>query len=138
MRYKGIAYPIIKHPQGYFHSAATDMDQVKSDLAAIILTEPGQRIFVPNFGTALNTINLNAPMEMARSEAKMKIATALKKWEKRIQVHDIVVDFARDADTKKLILKINVLFIDPINIKSIESLTVYKSFGGLDGRNMPF
>lgn len=138
MRYKGIAYPVVKHPRGYLHNAATDLDQVKSDMATIILTEPGQRIFVPNFGTGLGKINLNAPKEMARAEARMKIATALKKWEKRVQVHDITVEFVKDKDTNKLILKINVLFIDPVNIKNIESLTVYKSLGGLDGRNMPF
>lgn len=138
MRYKGIAYPIVKHPQGYFHNAATDMDQIKSDMATIILTEPGQRIFVPNFGTGLSKVALNVPAEIAKGEIRVKIATALKKWEKRVQVHDIVVEFVKDKPNNKLILKISVLFIDPINIKNIEGLTLYKSLGGLNGRNVPF
>lgn len=136
MRYKGVAYPIIKHPQGFFHNAASDVNQIKSDMAAIILTEPGERIFIPYFGTGLMKVNLNSPMEVVKNEIKLKIATAIKKWEKRVQVHDIVVDLAESEG--KLILKINVLFIDPINIKDIENLIVYKSLGGANGRRMPF
>jgi hypothetical protein len=136
MRYKGIAYPIVKHPQGFFHNAASDMSQVKSDMAAIILTEPGERIFVPHFGCGLSKINLNAPAEITIAEVRKKVATALKKWESRVQVHDIVVDFGESDD--KLIIKINVLFIDPFNISNVESLIVYKSLGGMNGRSMPF
>ncbi len=136
MIYKGIAYPLTKHPQGFFHNAISDMAQVKSDMAAIILTDPGERIFIPNFGTGLSLLNTNAPRQVAVNEARMKIATSLKKWEKRIQVHDIIVDFEKDDD--KVMLKVIVLFINPNNIKNMESLTVYKTLGGNNGRNMPF
>jgi len=138
MRYRGIAYPIVKHPQGYFHNAANDIDQIKADMAAIILTEPGERIFVPNFGTGLSKVKLNVPVEMAKSEAKLKVATSLQKWEKRVQVHDVMVDFVQDKENNRLILKVNVMFIDPANVRNIESLIVYKSLGGINGRHMPF
>lgn len=138
MIYKGIVYPLVKHPQGFFHNADSDMAQIKSDMAAVILTEPGERIFVPNFGTGLSRINTNVPIEVAKDEARVKIATSLKKWEKRVQVHDVLVDFARDEESDKVILKIVVLFINPSNIKSAENLTVYKTLGGNNGRNMPF
>ncbi len=137
MIYKGIAYPLTKHPQGFFHNAISDMAQIKSDMAAIILTEPGERIFIPNFGTGLDSVNTNAPKQVAISAARLKVATSLKKWEKRIQVHDVVVDFAKD-ENNKLILKITVLFLNPANIQNIENLTVYKTLGGSNGRNMPF
>lgn len=136
MRYKGIAYPIVKHPQGFFHNSSSDINQIKSDMAAIILTEPGERIFVPFFGTGLMKVNLNSPVEMVESEIKLKVATSLKKWEKRIQVEDVIVDISKSDD--KVVVKINVLFIDPISIRTKESLVVYKSLGGINGRNMPF
>lgn len=137
MRYKGVAYPIIKHPKGFFHNSQSDVAQIKSNLAAIILTEPGDRIFIPFFGTGLKKINLNAPMDMVKSQIRIKVATAIKKWETRIQVHDVAIDLAVNEDDK-LVAKINVLFIDPVNVNNIESLTVYKSLGGMNGRNMPF
>ena len=138
MRYKGIAYPLIKHPRGFFHNAASDIAQVKSDMAAIILTEPGERIFVPYFGTGLRKVNLNAPMEIVKDAMRVKIATALKKWEKRVQVSDIGVELIKDKENNVLVAKVSVLFLDPFNIKDIQSLIIYKSLGGLDGRPMPF
>lgn len=137
MRYKGIAYPIIKHPQGFFHNSPSDIAQIKSNLATIILTEPGERLFVPYFGTGFKKVNLNAPMSMVKSEIRTKIATAIKKWENRIQVHDVVVDLAVNEENK-LIVKINLMFFDPINVNNVESLIVYKSLGGMNGRTMPF
>lgn len=138
MKYKGISYPLVKHPQGFFHNAISDMAQIKADMAAIILTEPGERLFAPNFGTGLSRINTNVPMQLAIDEARLKIATSIKKWEKRVQVHDIIVDFAKDEESNKIILKIIVLFINPSSINNIENLTVYKTLGGMNGRNMPF
>ena len=136
MRYKGILYPLLKHPRGFFHSAGADVEQIKSDMAAVILTEPEERLFLPYFGVSFKKINLNAPATLVKSEIRMKVASALKKWEKRVQVHDVLIDLAKSEDGK-LIVKISVLFIDPINIRNIESLTVYKSLGLISG-NMPF
>ena len=137
MRYKGIAYPLIRHPEGVFHNSVTDVGQIKSGLATIILTEPGDRIFVPYFGTPLGKVNLNAPREIVLADIRLKVASAIKKWERRVQVHDVLIDLAT-TDDDKIIVKVNVLFIDPINVNNIESLTVYKSLGGINGRNMPF
>lgn len=136
MRYKGIAYPFMKHPKGFFHNSASDVAQIKSNIAAIILTEPEERIFVPYFGTPLKTVNLNQPMELVKADMRVRIATAIKKWEKRVQVHDITVDLAMNDD--RLIANINVLFLDPINVRNVESLVVYKSLGGMNGKLMSF
>lgn len=144
MRIKGIQYPLIKHPQGFFHNAASDMAQIKADMAAIILTEPGERIFVPYFGTGLRKVNLHSPIEVVKDAMKIKIATSLKKWEKRVQVSDVGVDLIKDTRNgdksfdNVLIVKISVLFLDPFNVKEIQSLIIYKSLGGIDGRLMPF
>jgi phage baseplate assembly protein W len=127
MRYKGIAYPITKHPQGFFHNAVSDVAQIKSDMAAVILTEPTERLFLPYFGTNLKTVNLNAPLQLVRSEIRMRIATSLKAWEKRVQVTDIVVDISKN-DTK-VIAKISVYFINPVNINDTQTLVLYKSLG---------
>jgi phage baseplate assembly protein W len=136
-RIKGIAYPLTKHPQGFFHNAAADVTQIKADMAAIILTEPEERIFELHFGTPLSKLNLNAPAEIVASEARMMIAVALKKWEKRVQVDDVIVNLTNTEDNK-LLLKIQVLFIDPVNIRNVQDLILYKSLGGIDGRPMPF
>ncbi len=137
MRYKGIYYPITKNPRGYFHNT-DDVSQIKASLASIILTEPNERIFEPSFGVSLSKVNLNAPMELVKSEIRMKVATGLKRWEKRVQVSDILVDLVEDETNKILIAKIEVLFLDPIDIRTSHSLLLHKSLGGTDGKPMPF
>ncbi len=131
MALKGIGYPLTKHPQGYFHSAATELSQVKSDMAAIILTEPGERVFENYFGTPLSKLHLNAPAELVAAEARMMIAVSLKKWEKRVQVEDIVVNLVH-TDDKKLVLNIRVLFINPNDINNLQDLVVYKYLGEVE------
>jgi phage baseplate assembly protein W len=107
-------------------------------MAAIILTEPGERIFEPAFGTSLSLVNLNAPLEIVKAEVRMKVATSLKRWEKRVQVNDVRVNLFEDEEYNVLVARIEIIFIDPMDIKNTQSLLLHKSLGGLDGRPMPF
>lgn len=134
---RGIAYPLTKHPQGFFHNAADDLTQIKSDMAAIILTEPEERIFEPYFGVDFSNLNLNQPKELVASDARIKIAVALKKWEKRVQVNEIYVQLIT-TEAKELVLKIHVFFIDPNDIRNTNDLLVYKSLGSAEGKNLPY
>ena len=135
-RFKGLAYPITKHPKGFFRNGDSDIDEIKSSIATIILTESRERIFEPHFGIDLNSVNLNAPKEMVESQFRIKIANMIKRWEKRIQVEEIITKL--DEVDANLILMISIYFIDPTNIKMIHELNIYKSLGGVDGRKLPF
>jgi len=135
-RFLGMAYPITKHPQGFFRNANTDVDEIKSSIATILLTEPQERIFEVHFGTNYKSVHLNAPREMVEGEFRFKIASAIKRWEKRVQVTEIVVKL--EEINENLVLMAVVYFIDPTNIKTIHDVTIYKSLGGIQGRKMPF
>lgn len=135
-RFKGLAYPIIKHPHGFFRNADSDLDEIKSSMAIIVLTEPKERIFEPHFGCNLRKINLNAPKEMVESEFRVAIATSLKRWEKRVQVEDVKVGL--ETVDGNLIATITIYFLDPVDVRNLQELTIYKSLGGINGRRMPF
>ena len=47
----GVRFPF--NAEGVFFSTFTTAEQVKSNLLNILLTEPGERIFKPNFGVGL-------------------------------------------------------------------------------------
>ena len=47
----GVRFPF--NAEGVFYSTYTTAEQVKSNLLNVILTEPGERIFKPNFGVGL-------------------------------------------------------------------------------------
>jgi len=135
-KYKGIAYPLSKHHQGFLHNANTDVEQLKCNMATIILTEPGERVCEPYFGTSILRVNLNAPEEVVKDTFRQNVAKALKLWESRVQVQDVKTSLS--VYEGNLILMISVYFIDPFNLNDIEELHVQKSLGGIDGRPMPF
>ena len=55
MKFLGAPYPIIKHPRGFFHTQS-GIDQVKADLLILLLTNPGERVMLPDFGAGLNRL----------------------------------------------------------------------------------
>lgn len=134
-RFKGISYPLIKHPEGFFHHGS-DIDLIKSSMAAVILTEPQERIFEPTFGVNLSKINTNSPSELVEGDFRVRIASVLKRWEKRVQVVDIKVKI--EKLNEQMIARIQVLFIDPIDIRKTHELSIVKALGDINGRSLPF
>lgn len=135
MRYRGTAYPILKTTRGYFCSS-DDISQIKADMLTILMTRPGERIMELQFGTPFNTLNLGQPMELMVEEARQMIATALKIWEKRVQVTSVDVLFVDRADLKAgYDINIQVSFIDPVNLQEEHLLTLQIPLdGGNHGR----
>src|SRR5580658_5795779 len=122
IRYKGIAYPLTKHHQGFLHNSDIDIDQIKSSLATIILTEPGERVMNPVFGTPLASVYLNQPQEIVQKNFKQKVAASIKRWEKRIQVNDVKINLQTIKDDtlgSELMIMVSVYFIDPVKLNEV-------------------
>ena len=49
----GITLPVMKGNSGYFNQAFSSFEQAKSNLKNLLLTNKGERILQPNFGTGL-------------------------------------------------------------------------------------
>lgn len=118
MKYKGINYPLIRHPQGYLHNSDTDLDQIKSDMLSVILTKAGERVHEA-FGINWHLVNYNQPEEAIRQQVRQMIAVALVRNEPRIQVEDIIIEI---EDT--IIKSINIIFQDPTNPNNFENLEI--------------
>lgn len=136
LKYKGIIYPLSKHHQGFMHNAASDLEQLKSNMAAILLTEPGERVFEPHYGTRILSVILNRPVEVVKDSFRKNVFNSLSKWEKRIKINDVQINL--NVYEGNLILMISVFFLDPFDLKNKEELHIQKSLGGIDGRPMPF
>jgi phage baseplate assembly protein W len=48
MNFLGAPYPIIKSPRGLLRTQS-GINQIKSDLLVLLLTEPGERVMLPEF-----------------------------------------------------------------------------------------
>lgn len=131
MKFLGSPYPIEKHPMGFFHTQS-GIDQIKSDLLILLLTNPGERVMLPTFGTPLRRLVFEPNDTTLQMTARDMIISAIEMWEPRIVVDAIEVggadlDSLNPADLEEdvdYILSIKIKFFDPQNIQNLQSLTL--------------
>jgi phage baseplate assembly protein W len=140
MSFLGLPYPITRHPLGLLRTQ-DGMNQVKSDLLVLLLTEPGERVMLPEFGTPLKRFFFEPNDSIVVDNIKQVIADSIRTWEPRIAVTQIEVTnsdadvrSALDASDKKEdlghILLIRILFADFNNISSVQELKLEIPLGG--------
>jgi phage baseplate assembly protein W len=142
-KFKGCPYPITTHPLGYLHTQ-WGVDQIKSDLLILLMTNPGERIMLPQYGTNLNKFLFEPNDELLRQEVKNEIITAIKNWEPRVTITNIEIFSGTGGLTKPVyetgitvnesspeflnneehVLGIKINFIDPENISEIQELVL--------------
>jgi phage baseplate assembly protein W len=135
----GVPYPIVKNPRGFLYSQ-DGIDQIKSDMLVLLLTNPGERVMNPNFGTPLRRLIFEPNDPALRLEAKNMIINSINRWEPRIAVENIEVESKIDNnslnksdDKQELehILFIRIIFVDPQNIKEVQELLLEVPLGGI-------
>lgn len=127
MNFSGCPYPIKKTSQGLL-SSLKGIDKIKANLLCILLTNPGERTMLPNFGTPLREIFFDPNDEVLAEKAKQMIITSIKKWEPRVVINaiDIYSNYEENDDengnSSEHVLYIKIMFSDPENISEIQEL----------------
>jgi phage baseplate assembly protein W len=121
----GCPYPIFKTSRGYFPTQR-GVDVIKSDLLQLFLTSPGERIMMPEFGCNLRQFLFEPNDEVLVESVREVVIEALERWEPRIAVLEINIS----NDTENQLLKIDILFRHPENIKVVEELSLELPVGG--------
>ncbi len=131
MSFLGAPYPITKHPRGFFRTQS-DINQIKSDLLILLLTEPGERVMLPEFGTNLRKFFFEPNDANILEQVREEIARSISTWEPRIAVQNIevsngssVVDSLNPQDPREdleHILLIKILFTNFNDITKVEEL----------------
>lgn len=140
MSFLGAPYPIVKHPLGMLRTQR-GMNQVKSDLLVLLLTEPGERVMLPEFGTPLKKYIFEQNDSTIVERVKETIANSIRTWEPRIAVSNIEVTNSPDSMKNSLnisesgqdldhILMIRILFSDFDNIQQVQELKLEVPLGG--------
>lgn len=133
----GIPYPIRKTPHGFLYPQG-GIDQVKSDMLILLLTNPGERVMEPTYGTPLRTLLFEPNDLTLQIRARNMIIASIQKWEPRIKIDDIqvssvdetILNIADDKSELESILFIRILFRDPQNIKEVQELTLEVPLAG--------
>lgn len=128
----GIPYPTLKDPRGYWYSQS-GVNTIKSDLLQLLLTNPGERVMLPEYGTALRKLLFEPNDPTLAEQARNMIINSISRWEPRIAVQNIEVSTNIDDTSlnnyddntqKDHILFIRIIFVEPQNIKEIQQLTL--------------
>ena len=134
----GVPYPITKNPRGFLYSQ-DGIDQIKSDMLVLLLTNPGERVMLPDFGTPLRKLIFEPNDNQLTSTARNMIIDSIRRWEPRIAVQNIEVSSKIDdkslnkSDDKQEIehiLFIRIIFVDPQNIREVQELQLEVPLGG--------
>lgn len=137
-KFKGYTYPITKDAKGYFHSQS-DIDQIKSDLFVLLMTNPGERIMLPLYGAGLRSLIYEQNDTDLRIKVRDLIIKAITDWEPRITVEQVEVlasvdpyslDRYDDRNQDENILMVRISFFDPQNIQNVQELNLTVPLGG--------
>jgi len=132
----GTPYPIVKTPQGLL-SPVKNYEAIKADLLQLLLTNPGERVMIPDFGTPLRTLIFEQNTTTLAENARTMIIEAIRNWEPRIAVQNITVrnqgtmfdNDEADPDSVGNELYISITFSTPDNIRETDTLVLQLPVG---------
>ena len=84
-------FPIVKNPLGLL-APTTGLKGIKGDLIQLLLTNPGDRVMLPTYGTPLRRLVFEPNTSMLADNVKSVIIQSINQWEPRIVVESIDVE----------------------------------------------
>lgn len=131
MELLGCPYPIVKTPLGLLPTIY-DIQAVKADLMQLLLTNPGERVMMPDFGTPLRKLLFEQNDPTIYDKIRSVIIASISQWEPRIVVTEVEVTDElhqtgaaaelKNANTNSVYVKVN--FYLPNKIQASERLVL--------------
>jgi len=136
-KFLGMPYPLQDHARGFMHTQF-GTQQIKSDMLALLLTNPGERVMLPNYGVGLRKFLFEPNDALVIQEVTQAIDSQIRLWEPRIVIKNIEVGIPSRNDLNpadslediESILLIRIEFLDPDNIQEIHELKLEVPLGG--------
>ena len=89
--YVGIEFPLDHSQEGFFRRTKTIRQQVKSNIRNLLLTEKGERVFQPNFGSNLKSLLFEQITSTSLENVENDIRESLSTWLPYVNVNSLVV-----------------------------------------------
>lgn len=113
-KFINIRYPFKDSRKGYFIDMnKTDSEAIKSDLMHLILTQKGERLYNPNFGTNLMKFIFEQNDSVTFSDIKTEISDVVKRYIPELNLNNVTLDYVEDNDHVAL-LTINYTVSDGV------------------------
>ncbi|HEY8610109.1 MAG TPA: GPW/gp25 family protein [Roseomonas sp.] len=89
-----LAFPFRIGPDGRTASPASDAEHVRDELLQLLLTDPGERPFLVEFGGGVRKLVFEPASDVLRGVVKARITQALSRWlGNRLTVERLEVEF---------------------------------------------
>ena len=137
-KFLGAQYPFVITPRGIV-AQKNGVDQIKADMLQLLLTNPGERVMLPDFGTPLRKLFFEPNDPALEQKARQMIAESLRKWEPRVVISQVeitsnfdkdLLDTSDTGDEAEGILGIKIIFVDPQDISTVDELVIEVPIGG--------
>jgi len=105
-KFINIRYPFQVSPEGFFLDlTTTTIDAVKSDLQHLLLTEKGERFYMPDFGTGLKKFLFDPSDEKNLSDIENDLKVTVNKYLPGLIITGI--QLFSDDDQKAVVVRVN-------------------------------
>jgi phage baseplate assembly protein W len=95
-----LAFPFRIGSDGRTAAPASDAEHVRDELLQLLLTSPGERLFLPEFGGGLRRLVFEPASDTLRNVVKARITQALSRWlGQRLTVERLEVEWESSAAT---------------------------------------
>ena len=119
----GPKLPLIKDANDGFATTQTLKENIKQSLKMLILTNPCERIMIPEYGVGLRTFLFENDLPITRSRIITKIQEQVSEYMPYVQINDVIID--EDPNLKDgNILYIRVRY-SAVGISTNEELDLY-------------
>ena len=102
VRYINIDFPFRDSENGYYFKLnSTDKDAIRSDLLHLLLTNKGERLYLPDFGSDLRKYIFEPNDNITHDDIRNNLNETIKKYIPNLYVNDITF---RNDDIQELII----------------------------------
>ena len=125
-RFINIDFPFKDSPEGfYFNLNATDADAVRADLLHLLLTNKGERLYMPDFGSDLKKYIFEPNDGVTHSEIKDNLNETIKRYMPNLTIDSI--KFRNDSIEELIIVELTYTVTEgTFNSTDTVTLTTHK------------
>ena len=122
-RFINIDFPFKDSPEGfYFNLNATDADAVRADLLHLLLTNKGERLYMPDFGSDLKKYIFEPNDDVTHEQIKDNLNETIKRYMPNLIINEIT--FKNDSIEELIIVELTYTVTDgTFNSTDIVTLT---------------
>ena len=130
--YIGLELPLTHTRDGFFKRTKTALEQAKSNIKSLLLTNKGERLGNPTFGTNLLSLVFSQENTDLESRVEEEIRASMSEFLPFINIVSIETNF---SDTNKNVANVTLEFTLNVDVTSKDSLSLdlstYQNVGSI-------